>query len=147
MKNELQQQLFDARPLFYRYRDSDVRTKGLHGLMELGICCGDGWYQLLLDVSGEVERIIENMKQQGHDEHDLPAALWVREKYGVLCIHIDNETSEITKLVEKTELKSASTCEVCGNKGKVRNHGWITCLCDDCHHQFPLGLDIDDVNV
>jgi len=132
MKKELQQQLFDACPLLYRYTINDDRTKGLHRLMTLGICCGDGWFSLLLDVSTKVEEISEKMKRQGHEKSSLPAALWVKEKYGELCLYIDNETYEIEVLVAQTEQKSATTCEVCGSEGKMRTRGWISCLCDDC---------------
>jgi len=144
MKRELQQQLFNACPLFYRYRNNDSQAKVLHQLMDLGICCGDGWYSLLLDVSINIEALIEQMKQQANNEASLPAAVWVREKYGELCMYIDNENQHINKLVEQAESRSKVTCEVCGDEGKMRNSGWITCLCDHCQLQYPSGLDIDD---
>lgn len=143
MKKELEQKLFDACPLFYRFR-LDTEGKTTHRLMDLGICCGDGWYQLLLDVSLEIEEVIKNMQQQEYKQDELPAAVWVREKHGELYIHMENETDETMALSEKAEAKSVATCEVCGQAGIMRNRGWITCLCNDCVVLYPLGLDIDD---
>jgi len=144
MKKELQQNLFAACPLFYRYQDKGERKTKLHNLMELGMCCGDGWYQLLLDVSMKIETVAEQMKLQGVQENCLPVAVWVREKYGELCIHVDNETSDINELLEKAEALSATTCEVCGSEGKMRQRGWFSCLCDRCVNAHPQGLGIDD---
>jgi len=144
MRKELQQRLFDACPLFYRYQSMDKREESLHDLMDLDLCCGDGWYPLLLDVSMKIEMICEQMKKQGYDKYDLPVAVWIKEKYGELCIHMDNETSDTVVLQDKAEALSATTCEACGQVGKMVNKSWITCLCEGCHKHYPLGGDVGD---
>jgi len=132
MEKELQQKLFDTCPLFYRFRTEQERYCNQHNMLELGVLCGDGWYQLLLDVSVKVESIIRDMKQSGYEENSLPVALWVKEKYGELLFDTDNSTVEIDRLVGLAETESAYTCAVCGKPGTMRDRGWLSCLCRRC---------------
>jgi hypothetical protein len=55
----------------------------------------------------------------------------VKEKFGTLRFYtMGNE--RIWTMVELAERASATTCEVCGEYGKVRYGGWIVTRCDAC---------------
>ena len=142
MKKELQDELFNACPLLYRFRHKKDQSKGLRNLMELGICCEDGWYQLLLDASIGIEEVINQIKHTGYEEKLLPTAIWVKERNGELHIYMENENTEISQRVEQATSKSTTICERCGNKGIIRVQNGISCRCDHCYEAYML--DIDD---
>lgn len=54
MKEELSQKLYDNFPLLYRDRNESLRNS----LMRFGFDCGDGWFQLLWDLSLQLEKEI-----------------------------------------------------------------------------------------
>jgi hypothetical protein len=57
--------------------------------------------------------------------------LQVKEKFGTLRFYTNFETKEISNYIEEAEKKSAHTCEVCGEEGKLRTGGWLMTLCDE----------------
>lgn len=62
-----------------------------------------------------------------------PRALQVKTKYGGLRFYMTHGTDEIFELIDEAEDKSYEICELCGEKGKPRDIGWIWTLCDKCH--------------
>ena len=84
--------------------------------------CGEGWYQILKDLSDEITKLDpENKVRVGQ----------VKEKFGTLRYYLDDGGSEsIYKAITKAEKLSEFTCEVCGQPGKERPSGWIKTLCD-----------------
>lgn len=132
-------------------------------LMGFGFECGDGWFNIINSLSFELchdwfraqheykvfsERVgqtyagkfitPEIVKQKKNAlkraEARVPLAVQVKEKFGTLRFYANNCTETHNKLINFAELMSAVTCEVCGSRGKVREGGWLRCLCNE-HNQ------------
>ena len=80
-----------------------------------------GWY-------GLVKNLIEELIAAGWDKHIHQ----IKEKFGGLRFYISEGNNEIYKIIEKYELLSYKTCELCSNEGKLRKGGWLVTLCDKC---------------
>jgi tRNA G26 N,N-dimethylase Trm1 len=76
--------------------------------------------------------IAQWIEQNPTDADNHPRASQVKQKYGTLRFYMTHESEEMSKLINLAEQESETTCEVCGNSGKVREGGWIRTLCD--HH-------------
>jgi hypothetical protein len=127
VKEELDKALVGAFPLLYRDR---------HGSPYETCMCwgfpGDGWFDLLWDLSCKLEPLIRAwIDEHGPDGH--PAAAQVKEKFGTLRFYMTCATDEMYDLIAAAERESATTCEDCGEPGKRRSGGWILTLCDACH--------------
>lgn len=94
-----------------------------------GFECSDGWYDLIAVLCCNI---------QAHLDYnaDVPqvVAMQVKEKYGTLRFYVHGGDEYTTGAISMAELMSGRICEICGNKGKIRNDGWITTRCDSCHH-------------
>ncbi|MFT4163367.1 hypothetical protein [Shinella sp.] len=59
-----------------------------------------------------------------------------KEKFGALVLFVSYETtqrgarSEIERLLEEIRLRSLSTCEICGESGRLRLSGYAKTVCD-----------------
>lgn len=106
---------------------------------------GSGWHPLLLRLHGQLMDVSPTYSVQQ-----------VKEKYGVLRVHLDvglmrhlslghtdwpdadqaarykAEDDAAIALVRAAEQESARTCEACGKPGEPRDRAWIKTLCDDC---------------
>ena len=109
MREELKEKLVSSFPKLYQYMKF--------------FDCGDGWYDLINDLSEKIEPILE--------EKSIIYATQVKEKYGTLRFYLSMETQEISDLIRKAEEESGYICEVCGKPGMITNEfGWIATLCD-----------------
>ncbi len=103
---------------------------------------GDGWFSLLYDLCKEITAAYD---KAGVTVNLVPTQ--IKEKYGTLRFYYEYDSgkntlpqeetdklyAEIAHIVSKYEDMSASVCECCGMKGKLRNdHTWLTTLCDKC---------------
>ena len=130
MKPELQNKLFNDFPLLY----GDRKKPPTQSLICFGIECGDGWYDLIYDLSAKLEACIRNhIKINPNDEY-YPRAVQVKEKFGGLRFYMTSETDEMSDFIREAETKSYETCENCGGKGKPNEKGWISTLCDSCRN-------------
>lgn len=126
MSPENTQKLYTAFPRLYRER--------LLPLSETGMCwgfeCGDGWFDLLWQLSQALEG---EARQQGlnPDADEWPCATQVKEKFGGLRFYMRHETSAMTALIENAETLSERTCDVCGQSGiqSRSTSGWISVKC------------------
>ena len=117
MKPELEQRLFDKYPeLFSRYTLPMAQT-----CMCWGIETGDGWYDIIDDMCEEIARTDPECKLEQ-----------VKEKFGTLRVYTLSYTKESDKAIRKAELRSAETCETCGEPGGQRGGGWVRTLCTRC---------------
>ena len=75
--------------------------------------------------------------------------LQIKEKFGTLRFYYcwdhdalvsDEVCDEFQKMVDKAEMESAKTCEICGEWGLTRGTGWYKTLCD----KHAKELDYDD---
>ena len=83
-----------------------------------GIECGNGWAHLY-------EPLIDRCIAEGVE------ILQIKEKFGGLRFYVSLCSKELQDMIDAAELKSFSTCEVCGEKGEVRYRKWIRTLCDE----------------
>ncbi len=97
-----------------------------------GFECGDGWYELIHELSQKID--YEKMQQFGEESREVYATQ-VKEKYGTLRFYMNTETPEMSDLIYEYEAKSALTCELCGKPGKTRTMNWIQTLCDEHNRQ------------
>lgn len=106
------------------------------------IDCGDGWFQLIDELSQKLEQMI--LEQQASsltvgDDSNQMRAVQVKEKFGGLRFYMDRCTEAMFDAIEEAESRSYRICEICGSPGVVRNGSWITTLCDSHYsHVKPL---------
>lgn len=119
MKKELEEKLLKKYPKLYRQYYWDMTQTA----MNWGFCCGDGWYDIIDELSEKLSKF------------DVEA-VQVKEKFAQLRVYLgpcDKEDyDEIYKYIDEATLKSVETCEVCGKPGSIRGQGWLRCLCDKC---------------
>lgn len=124
MKKELENKIFEEFPKLYRQKDLDMTQT----CMFWGLDVGDGWYDIIYDLSKKITFLAEkfNATIEAHQ---------VKEKYGTLSFYYccsDTELDDIIQdLVNAAENKTAHTCEVCGNYGKLRGNSWVYTSCDE----------------
>jgi hypothetical protein len=120
MKKELQDKLYKKYPKLYRQNTLSMQET----CMCWGICCGDGWYDLIDKLSAKLEA------------YGFVEAAQVKEKFGGLRFYVDGCDSdsfdEIHKHIREAEELSYKTCERCGQPGETKGGGWVRTLCDDC---------------
>jgi len=93
--------------------------------------CGDGWFELLLDLVRKLEPLA--LAPEGHDVMEgRPIVQQVKEKFGSLRFYISHGTDEMYALIHEAEHKSAETCETCGQPGEIKGKGWLRCTCLGC---------------
>jgi hypothetical protein len=96
-------------------------TKPLtESLMGFGFECGDGWFELLKELS-------EKLEPYGVE------AVQVKEKFGGLRFYLaGGALDEVWDLIDEAEDRSETICEACGEPGIVRGISWVQTLCDEC---------------
>lgn len=123
MNRELTDRLVTAFPRLYRGRSEPMTTN----LMGFGFECGDGWFDLIHWLSGEITRVAEG---EGRTESEWPKAIQVKEKFGELRFYADGLSPAMAEAVDRAEEASLGTCELCGGGGRLRREaGWMTTLC------------------
>jgi len=123
MKQELQQELVNKYPKLYKDYGGNPRETCL----AFGFECGDGWYNIIADLSEKLSKYEEIFATQ------------VKEKFGSLRFYIGpcnkENWDEVYKLISEAESKSAETCEVCGKPGKTVGRQWLRTLCVECNKE------------
>jgi hypothetical protein len=96
-----------------------------------GFECGDGWYNILNALMGNIQGHIDwkNKKEEVVPQVTLDQ---VKEKFGTLRFYYTGGDDYIRGLVSMAESMSAITCESCGNPGKQTHGGWIKTTCTPC---------------
>ena len=126
MNVDKQKELYKDFPDLYIQRSDDcTRT-----CMCWGFECGDGWYDLIYDLSKEIQ---DTTNASGLQQ---PEAVQVKQKYGGLCFYVDKATKEVYDVIDKYENKSYKVCEVCGEPGVLRQGGWMMTLCNKCDDDY-----------
>ena len=105
-------------------------------LMAFGFECGDGWFNILWDLSEKIEKILQECKDDYFKKYFK--VIQVKEKYGVLNFYTSIINDEIFSEIENAEKKSKKTCEVCGKPGTVIGEFWLKTLCTTCANQLPF---------
>ena len=128
MTPEKDAELCKKYPMLFSQRTADIKES----CMGFGIECGDGWYDLIDELSAKLEAINEALPRKERIE-----AAQLKEKFGTLRFYtgpVPNSVSEeVFKLIEEAEHKSAKICEGCGKPGKsIVKNGWVSTLCAKC---------------
>jgi hypothetical protein len=115
-------------PNLYR----NARKSSSESCMHWGFTCGDGWFDILYQMSAQIEaRALQHGLDCESDE--WPAARQIKEKFGGLrCSFFHGEGMDISDLVDAATEKANGTCERCGEPGEIRDGGWMVNLCDKC---------------
>lgn len=119
MKDELEKKLVNKYPKLYEdYGGSIYET-----CMGRGFECGDGWYDIIDELSAKLEPL--NVKAEQ-----------VKEKFGGLRFYVSGRDGKLPDetydYIQQAEDKSGETCEVCGKPGKKHGESWIVTRCDKC---------------
>lgn len=114
MKEELETMLFDKFDDLFRERTLPATESSMHW----GIQCGDGWFNLILDLCVEIQRISPDAK-----------ITEVKQKAGALVVRVDIDNEVIDQLVEEARSNSLRTCEICGDSGKPNDKLWADTRC------------------
>ena len=122
MNEENTKKLFEEFPELYRGRHLGMQKN----LMCFGFECGDGWYDLVRELSSKI------MEFCGRTNEEIPGVFQVKEKFGTLRFYINSGSKEIHELIDEYERKSAATCENTGEPGSLCSRkGWMKTLCPE----------------
>jgi hypothetical protein len=124
MKQELEEYLCRVYPKMMTNCDLSVtKTSTCWGFE-----CGDGWFQLLNQLMGNIQSYI-NWKNK--DSEVVPQVVLdqVKEKFGTLRFYYTGGDDYIRGLVDMAESMSGVTCEECGKPGTRSGSGWIRTVC------------------
>lgn len=98
----------------------------------LGFECGDGWFDILHDLSGKLTQEVKRYYEKYSDDEPVKfRSAQVKEKYGTLRFYMNYSTDEMNQLILEAERKSSRTCEICGKPGLIDSNGWIQVRCDE----------------
>lgn len=124
MKKELGDELYEAFPKLFRPLDSKSREP----FERYGFEINDGWFTIVKDMA---ERLAV---------FDGVYVTQIKEKLGLLRIYLSHTTDETLAIVNEAVDRSVSTCEVCGNPGKLESpRGWVKCVCSGCLWKWTSG--------
>jgi hypothetical protein len=132
MNQELDKLLCEKYPKMMVNRDKSM----METCMCWGFECGDGWFQILDSLMGNIQHHIDwNNKnfEKGYKQYkQVPQVTLdqVKEKFGTLRFYYQGGDDEISGMVRMAESMSAVTCEECGNPGTSGGQGWIKTLCE-----------------
>ena len=130
MKEEYEMKLKKDFPKLYRTMYPEKLSKPFHCIEAFGCECGNGWFDLIYDLSKNISKLIDELPlgQQEHCHVDQ-----IKEKFGGLRFYMRSSTDEMEKLIAQAEDLSYKTCEVCGKPGQLRDDSyWYSTRCDEC---------------
>ena len=144
MKQELDKLLCEKYPKMMVNRNKNMQET----CMCWGFECGDGWFNILNQLMGNIQHHIDwkekqrkwaiefNSKAAPEDMRPVPDSIpqvtldQVKEKFGTLRFYYTGGDDYISGLVTMAESMSGVTCEACGNPGESIGGGWIRTLCE-----------------
>jgi hypothetical protein len=133
MKKELQDKIFNDFPQLYRDR---VLPDTISRMCDGFYCCGDGWYDIIYNLSKEIHEFCLKHKLEGDS---YIRVFQVKSKWASLRYYLE-ESGKLTKdqydevyaLISKAANMSSKTCEVCGKPGKLYEANyWASTLCEE----------------
>jgi hypothetical protein len=133
MSPELDKKLCEKYPKIFRDRHAPVTET----CMSWGFECGDGWYQILDSLCGQIQSYVDwkNRSVESGYKNFEPVeqvvAVQVKEKFGGLRFYYEGGDEHISGMVRMAESWASCTCEQCGKPGVMRRGGWIRTLCDE----------------
>jgi hypothetical protein len=144
MKDELDKLLCEKYPKMMVNRHKPMTET----CMYWGFECGDGWFNILDQLMGNIQHHIDwkNQQKEKFDRGDgCPQVTLeqVKEKFGTLRFYYNGGDEYIRGLVSMAESMSGVTCEGCGaqaetNWPKDENGGlggWVRTICKPCEEK------------
>lgn len=120
-------ELVSRYPKIFRDRRGDPRDTA----MCWGFEHGDGWFDL-------IDHLCRNLQwDTDRNKHPQVVATQVKEKYGSLRFYVESADERQNGMIDLIESMSMHICEVCGQRGQLRGHGWLQTLCDLCDKRNP----------
>jgi hypothetical protein len=126
MKTELDELLCKRYPKMMVNRDKSM----METCMCWGFACGDGWFNILDQLMGNIQHHIDWKNKNGPVVAQVTLDQ-VKEKFGTLRFYYSGGDDEISGMVAMAESMSGVTCEECGSPGKRVGGGWVTTLCEE----------------
>jgi hypothetical protein len=123
MNIELETRLTELYPSLFRGKDMLITEN----LMSFGCECSDGWFNIIKSACAVISA---HEKRDGRTDFLFTQ---IKEKYGTLRIYSEGADEFVIGVIAMAEDMSAVTCELCGSPGKLRDGGWLTTRCDNCH--------------
>lgn len=108
--------------------------------------CGEGWRDLL-------DRACVRIRAAVEADGGAFTATQIKEKFGTLRFYwrgdlSDEAEAKVDEAIELAEARSACTCEVCGEEGRLHKSGdWLTTRCDAHARGTPVEAEADGENV
>lgn len=100
------------------------RIEALYGHLNVAyIAAGRGWFPLIEDTLEAIDASLLPEERAGFRITDI------KEKYGTLRVYTDNAPNAVEAIIEVAERRSATTCDRCGDYGRVQGKGWLACRC------------------
>ena len=104
MNQALTESLFAAFPRLYRGR----HKSNVESSMCWGFECGDGWYQILWDLSRELSDYLTESTDIDFE------VLQVKSKFGTLRFHLNYRDTVTENMIERAQKRCGVTCESSG---------------------------------
>jgi hypothetical protein len=125
------------------------RNKGMQETcMCWGFECGDGWFNILNQLMGNIQHHIDwknEQKEKYNRGEGCPQVTLdqVKEKFGTLRFYYTGGDDAIDGMVRMAESMSGVTCEGCGNQATTNwpkaegggIGGWVRTICKPCEEQ------------
>lgn len=153
MKDELQNQLVEKYPKIFEVSEE----QRLLPFPMFGIECGNGWYNILNALCFQIQEHIDWANKQRNfllennphnlripDEVPQVVVEQVKEKFGTLRFYVRGGDKYTDGMIRMAEAMSAATCEVCGDRGQMRGHGWFYTACDRHTREEDLPENVQD---
>ena len=103
-----------------------------NNLMAFGFEIGKGWMPLVTELLDKIQYLVDN-----NPEYSELQVIQVKEKFAQLRVYLNYYYKEIEDIIDEYEEKSCYICEVCGEKGEIRNiNNWYTALCDKHYAEY-----------
>jgi hypothetical protein len=124
MKQELDEYLCKVYPKMMVNRHAPMTET----CMCWGFECGDGWFQILNQLMGNIQNHIDWSNLNGKVVPQVTVDQ-VKEKFGTLRFYYTGGDDYIRGMVTMAESMSSVTCEECGKPGTSTGGGWIRTVC------------------
>ena len=146
MKQELDQLLCEKYPKMMVNRNKNMQET----CMCWGFECGDGWFNILDQLMGNIQHHIDwkekqrnwaidfNSKAAKEEMRVVPESIpqvtldQVKEKFGTLRFYYTGGDDIIDRMVRMAESMSGVTCEECSAPAQTHGPGWIRTICKPC---------------
>jgi len=122
MNKENTLKLFNDFPILYAGRKKPL----IENLMSFGFECGDGWFNLIYELSKKLSEVDPECE-----------AVQVKEKFGGLRFYTNGVNQFGDGIITEYENKSYKTCEDCGDTetAELRGDNWVVTLCNKCYKE------------